>query len=533
MGERRRIVWRAALWQWRRSTSSLLRVRSVLFNRRAWCLSRRTATVESAKETSKPPKHRQPSSSRPANRNAVLSTRARTSSSSTEPPAVEAPTDLFSTKTEQHLPGLPFHTRDAAPASDIAPAPATTLPSAVLELQTQLNDLRTTTTATETRLHSDLEALKTRKKDEEAARVELKARGKASEEVKRAAEHEHAEAEKRLHTVRAGRQTALNAVHHADTELNRLDKRFADLTAKRERSATNRLEREETLRSEVEQRQLDLKDAEVKAKALANKVEGLETSIEQRKLALYARLMQPQMMRHPPGFAPHLPSGPWGPDRITPSYVPPVPQNRSPSLGLDFSHVNMPSVQTSSFLEHRIQHLSDHHAPANSAFSPFGPSTATSIPLGGTASRGIPLPFFSPPPMDDGDPLMTAAMDDGEAARRHMRESTPLSPMTPNHRTLIPSTLFDMLEDDGDLPASPILARHSQPTNNFPWPAPAPTQALPPAIGGMRHPLALNPDAKAFSFNRPLPRQQVSPVIEGEKEVEAAAAGWTGFSPFD
>lgn len=171
----------------------------------------------------------------------------------------------------------------SASAPDAAVSAVT--PAAAL-LQTQLDELRTSTAATQTRLQNELEDLRNRRKDEDANRTELKARLKILEEGKRAAEAERLEAERKLISARSSKKSVEDRVGKLRAELSKLDKRERELEERAGKGKSEREEKLRDLREKVRVREEVLSKEEETTANLQTRVHALEGEIEERKADL-------------------------------------------------------------------------------------------------------------------------------------------------------------------------------------------------------------------------------------------------------
>lgn len=237
---------------------------------------------------------------------------------------------LLSTDSDKNLPGLPFHrdqsmaggnphdsvkssqkaatsvvsnsSKDArAPsrktvagdhvvaASHAASAPESqvlAVTPAAIALQSQLDELRASTEATQARLRAELEELRNKKQDEDIVRAELKSRTKGLEEGKRAAEAARLESERKLISARATKKAIEDRVSKARVELGKLEKKEKEVE---ERTTKARKEREAMLvkmREEVKQRENLLQKEEEATDRLSQRVDTLEIEIADRKAEL-------------------------------------------------------------------------------------------------------------------------------------------------------------------------------------------------------------------------------------------------------
>lgn len=170
----------------------------------------------------------------------------------------------------------------SAPDSTVA-----TVSPALALLQSQLDDLRTTSAATQARLEAEVEELQARKRDEDAVRTELKARTKVLEENKREAESERLDAEKKLIAARSIKKSVEDRVTKARSELSKLEKKEKEVQEKIVRSREERRAKLDSLREDVKQREAILMKEEEATEKLNKRVADLEREIEERKNDLF------------------------------------------------------------------------------------------------------------------------------------------------------------------------------------------------------------------------------------------------------
>ncbi|SCV71404.1 BQ2448_2992 [Microbotryum intermedium] len=393
----------------------------------------------------------------------------------------------------------------------------------VQELQLQVEELRTSTDDSERRLQEELEVLRGRKKDEDTSRQELKQRTKMLEEQKRVAELHRTEAERELNERKSVVRAAQHRVDKMRNEISEIEKKELEVTERREKKKRDRKERERKLKEDVEKRKEELKKVEEGVNELADQVASLERCLDGRREVLQARRheivarnmglgrnepAQAYPYAQPTGVMsrwrggavgyPHggayaysnnnsrpgsvrsghfdhyhsnyqsAPSSPVQSSPITPFDDPalgaPRPAVMASNLGPD---AHRPPT-TQGFLEHRLQHRRQDPATGDgtlsSAFLPFDFDT-----LDAPASSGSrPASIHSPP--DDankGRPALALPLQYLDSGLLAGGDSPgingPLSPMTPHQTSLIPSTLFHMLDEDDEdegqfgMPDSPSI----------------------------------------------------------------------------
>lgn len=166
----------------------------------------------------------------------------------------------------------------SAPDSTVA-----TVSPALALLQSQLDDLRTTSATTQARLEAEVEELQARKRDEDAVRIELKARTKVLEESKREAEAERLDAEKKLIAARSVKKGVEDRVTKARSELSKLEKKEKEVQEKMLRAREERRNKLDALREDVKKREALLIKEEEATEKLTKRVADLEKEIEERK----------------------------------------------------------------------------------------------------------------------------------------------------------------------------------------------------------------------------------------------------------
>ena len=171
-------------------------------------------------------------------------------------------------------------------SASAAEAAVSTITPAAAHLQSQLDDLRASSAATQARLEAELSDLRSRNKDEDSVRAELKIRTKALEEGKRSAESARLEAERKLITARGNKKAIEDRVGKTKTELGKLEKREREIQERLIKARSEREEKLNKLREEVKSREGVLAKEEEATLRLEDRVHALEVEIEDRKLEL-------------------------------------------------------------------------------------------------------------------------------------------------------------------------------------------------------------------------------------------------------
>lgn len=416
----------------------------------------------------------------------------------------------------------------------------------LIELRTQVEELKAASEDNEQRLQEELEVLRGKKKEEDLSRAELKAKTKALEDQKRMTELQRIEAERELNERKSVVRDAQDRVDKLKSEIAKIEKKAIEVEEKKEKKRRDRREREKKLRDDVSKKKEELRATEASMEELSDKVHSLEASIRDRRETLQAKRndraarsmgfgMVGAGMPQPPGASglyrrnqPNL--GPYGYSGYPAAYGFSNPSSRPSSIRSGFQtgapYQSAPSSPTGGattvnplednagyseaantyyggafaspneiayrnahlpqpgFLEHRMQHRRAELSLGQN-LPPFAPAAAANT---GTsrASEEMPPSFL---PFDfeshDGGPF---ARSGTRPASVHSYEDNsrpraplglplqyldsgllagsdspglegPLSPMTPHQTSLIPSQLFQMLDEDDEdefvMPESP------------------------------------------------------------------------------
>ncbi|GAA6013701.1 hypothetical protein JCM10207_004825 [Rhodosporidiobolus poonsookiae] len=200
----------------------------------------------------------------------------------------------------------------------------------LVELQAQLEELRTTAAESEKRLQDELEVLRGKKRDEDAFRAELKAKTKTLEEAKRVAEASRVEAEKELNERKGVIKEVQGRVDRLRDEIRALERKGIEVVERKEKKKRERREREKKLREDVLKKRDELKDKEKGLDDVLQKVGEMERKLEVRRALLASRRAELAQlavtgMRGPVGANPaHAAAAPAG-SMYTAPPVPAVP----------------------------------------------------------------------------------------------------------------------------------------------------------------------------------------------------------------
>jgi len=454
---------------------------------------------------------------------------------------------------------------------------------AIALLQEEIAEARSASAETQTRLQSELDELRVSKKEDEHSRSDAKAKTRVLEEAKRLVEIERAEADKKRSIAKQSRQLMQDHVDRMKAEVARLERKETDNERKNRKLHAEQSAKIARLQEELSQKRENVLQAESALRKVTGRVEALEQAIDGRKTDLTARRQQvagvtwAQIQRsvsNPTYFAPPEAGYPqWLPANeniMSSGSLSSSPPVQSDQIGYSLSKVESVPPKTS-FLEHRLWHHRDHvnaldslypasmpqsrfasveNLVDHSSFAPFGPdiSPKRQSPVfepDQQPGRKLALPFF----MHGSLTSLTGDMSPSAEPSGSISPG-PLSPMTPHQASLLPTHLFDLLDEDEDegqmtVMSSPskgftslsdeIIARppfngdNRTPTvspnldSDFVAPRPSPSAQNLAAMSQIaadwnndRHPLSLNPSAKAFNFIMP-----PGEMITEEKKIKA------------
>lgn len=412
-----------------------------------------------------------------------------------------------------HRRPVPGHYNITPPSVELGLAPTEETssdppnPKVVDELKLQLEELKETTLEIETRLQTELEEIRERKKREDALKLELKAKTKALEEEKRLAELKRVEAERELAEKKTAVKVVSGKVDKLREEIGLIARKESEIVERKEKKKRERKERERKLKEDVVKKKDELRLAELGIAKLLGKVTGLEKTIDVRREMLNARRtdlasrnlgFMPNGMRHMSpygGYAQSMPSS--RPSSVRSGHMDHYSAPFDPN---SFLHPpSAPSSPGSSFLP-----VSPDDDPYHDSAFYSGPFAPDSYPSQQHSQMSRSFAPFSPPledtPAASFQPFDFESNDPGSEELRHhsnqqqqhqggqhshsqshdeylhRRPVLPLplqylvttessepssldgvesphglrSPMTPHQTSLIPSELFQMLDEDDE-----------------------------------------------------------------------------------
>ncbi|KAI0675168.1 hypothetical protein C8Q78DRAFT_1010802 [Trametes maxima] len=158
--------------------------------------------------------------------------------------------------------------------------------AAVVELRTQLEHFRSKEAEARANVEHKLEEQRSRKREEDAARGELKTRTKTLEDAKRTAEGTKRDVEKRLRAAKIARDSATARIEKLDAEIGALQTRMSEDEAEIVRCKDEGGAREQNDQQELERKKKEIKVAEDVVAALNSRAKELETRIAQEEARL-------------------------------------------------------------------------------------------------------------------------------------------------------------------------------------------------------------------------------------------------------
>jgi len=486
---------------------------------------------------------------------------------------------------------------------------------AILSLQKQLEDAKSASTEIQAKLNAELEELRQQKKEDDRIRSEAKARTRVLEEAKRLAEVDRAEADKKRTTARQSRQAMTDHIERMKTELSRLERKEADQERKLLKTREDCTVKTARIQEDLARKREDMALAEASLRKVTSQVENLEQAIEARKAEIDRKrqqvgtmLTQQRSISNPAYYGTtEAPYQQWisSNDSIyTVGQHAGLPPGMADQHGYALTKSETLPIKTS-FLEHRLWHQREHLNPLDSLypssmpqsrfasaenlndhsnFAPFGPQIPINrdnllpeveSPENG-AARKLALPFF----MHGSLTSLTGEMSpEGIQGGHALSDPGPLSPMTPHQASLLPSHLFNLLdEDEEDDVATDVLSsptrglelfdvptsRRSSADNHFSTLPDSPPSSRSPSaqnlaamsnIAAEWHNipdgrLSLNPGAKAFNFTMPSQAEAATEKRNGfglgegttlrdvwnratASSKKTARTGSSSFSPFE
>ncbi|CDR87237.1 uncharacterized protein SPSC_00363 [Sporisorium scitamineum] len=156
--------------------------------------------------------------------------------------------------------------------------------SDIAELQEQLIQVKNASTRACEALEVDLEEVRTKKKEEERLRFEIKTRTKALDDSKRQVESTRREAERRLKTANAARALKQASIQQRKDQVEMLHKRRAALATKKAAHADKRQQRSEELSSLITQAKDKTDKLRTEIDALRNDVQAAQDQLQLEKV---------------------------------------------------------------------------------------------------------------------------------------------------------------------------------------------------------------------------------------------------------
>jgi len=160
--------------------------------------------------------------------------------------------------------------------------------AAILEVQTQLDQVRLASETSRKQLQSQLEELRSRKRDEDAARLDVKGRMKTLDESKRQAEGTKREAERRLKAANGLREALENRIKAKLQEMSNWKAKESAHNLKVQESGEKKALRIEEIRNEILQKGQESDEAEEVIGQLKMKLERLQQRLLEEEANLEA-----------------------------------------------------------------------------------------------------------------------------------------------------------------------------------------------------------------------------------------------------
>ncbi|KAI0820017.1 hypothetical protein BC628DRAFT_1423328 [Trametes gibbosa] len=176
--------------------------------------------------------------------------------------------------------------------------------AAVHELRAQLDDYRASAFEAHTSIEAELEEQRRHKRDEDAARTELKTRTKTLEDSKRRAENSKRDAEKRLRAAENARNNATARIEKLGAEIGVLQTRVQEDEADIVRSQEEGDAREREAEAELERKKKEIRVAEDVVAALNSRAKELEERISEEEERLRKAKEQAEIKKQDRSFYP-------------------------------------------------------------------------------------------------------------------------------------------------------------------------------------------------------------------------------------
>jgi hypothetical protein len=176
--------------------------------------------------------------------------------------------------------------------------------AAVQDLRTQLKDTRAAAAESHALIQRDLDVHRERKRNEDAARLELKSRTKTLEDSKRSAEASKREAEKRLKAAESARNRASEKVERLDKEIGALRQRMNEDEEEFLKCKVYGEEMDKEMAEQLERKRKEIRVAEEVITALNSRTRELEEKITAEEKRLKRAKEQADMKRQDRAFNP-------------------------------------------------------------------------------------------------------------------------------------------------------------------------------------------------------------------------------------
>lgn len=220
-----------------------------------------------------------------------------------QPPVTPAPTPSAVLNPPQ-LNSSPSTLFDQSPVISEILRQISTSKTAVYDLRTQLSEFRAQAQESHAAIQSDLDKHRARKREEDAARQELKQRTKTLEDSKRSAEACRRDAEKRLRAAESARNSASERIERLDKEIGALKERMCMDEEAIVRCKAEADEAEKGLIQELEKKRKEIKVAEDVVTALNNRTKELEEKIAAEEERLKRAKEQAELRKQDRDFYP-------------------------------------------------------------------------------------------------------------------------------------------------------------------------------------------------------------------------------------
>ncbi|KAI0771813.1 hypothetical protein BC629DRAFT_1595555 [Irpex lacteus] len=332
--------------------------------------------------------------------------------------------------------------------------------AAVHDLRTQLKDFRAAAADSHAVIQSDLDVHRERKRNEDAARSELKARTKTLEDSKRSAEASKREAEKRLRAAESARDNASERVQRLDKEIGALRQRMGEDEEAIVKGKQDGIEMDKEMAEQLERKRKEIRVAEEVISALNSRAKELEEKIAAEEERVRRAKEQADMKKQDRAFNPlHVVSEPLE----APLWSPIVPEVQEAAVDPHFdihtdssAHIEVfPDIIPAEHMQSRRPSITEEPVQSTTSPRPRHLSLGT---LSNFRDHSMPLPA------DAG--LPTISTDDIPPLTSGRTQSTKFSPfsdqeldvstdmhgdiaISPRSTSLIPTSLIKTLDRGG------------------------------------------------------------------------------------